>query len=236
MTNPNPCAKDGKTIFKYVLKAGLNMSWLKIWVRVLMVAAIALVSVTGVQAAYRVKPGDVLEILVYQDEKLNRQVVVAPDGRISFPLAGHIQAGGQSLEVIEANLTRLLKPKFADALDVTVLLASIKEIPIPPEPPPVPEKPLPPPIDPSFYITGEVAKPGQYFFKTRTNVLQAISMAGGLGLFAADQRVVIRRKEGNQEVLYEFNYDAFVAGKDLSGNMRLHTGDVIVVPERGLFE
>ena len=65
-----------------------------------MVAAIALVSVTGVQAAYRVKPGDVLEILVYQDEKLNRQVVVAPDGRISFPLAGHIQAGGQSLEVI----------------------------------------------------------------------------------------------------------------------------------------
>lgn len=196
----------------------------------------AVVSTTGAQAAYRVKPGDVLEVLVYQDEKLNRQVTVAPDGQISFPLAGHIQAAGQTVEAIEASLTRLLKPKFSDVLDVTVLLASVKEIPIPPAPPPVPEKPLPPPIDPSFFITGEVGKPGQYFFKTRTNVLQAISMAGGLGPFAADRRIVIRRKEGDQEVLYEFNYDAFVAGKDLSGNMRLHSGDVIVVPERGLFE
>lgn len=209
------------------------MSWLKMGFWGLMLAVVALASTTGAQAAYRVKPGDVLEVLVYQDEKLNRQVVVAPDGQISFPLAGHIRAAGKTVEDIESTLTRLLKPKFSDVLDVTVLLASVKEIPIPP---PEPEKPLPPPIDPSFYVTGEVAKPGQYFFKTRTNVLQAISIAGGLGPFAADRRIVIRRKEGDQEVLYEFNYDAFVSGKDLSGNMRLHSGDVIVVPERGLFE
>jgi polysaccharide biosynthesis/export protein len=209
------------------------MLLLKMGFRGLILAVVAFVAATGVQAGYRVKPGDVLEVLVYQDEKLNRQVVVAPDGQISFPLAGHVRAAGLTVETIEATLTRLLKPKFADELDVTVLLAAVKEIPIPP---PVPEKPLPPPIDPSFFVTGEVAKPGQYYFKTRTNVLQAISMAGGLGPFAADKRIVIRRKEGDQEVLYEFNYDSFVSGKDLSGNMRLHSGDVIIVPERKLFE
>jgi polysaccharide biosynthesis/export protein len=181
--------------------------------------------------AYRVRPGDTLDVVVYQDQKLNRQVVVAPDGRISMPLAGHLRAGGLTLEAIEDNLKGRLKSQFTGDVDITISLVSSKEKPPAPPPPPPP-----PPIDPSVYVTGEVAKPGQYFFKTRTNVLQAIALAGGLGPFAAERRIKVRRNEGGSEVLYEFDYDAFTSGEDLSGNMMLRSGDVIIVPEKGLFE
>jgi polysaccharide biosynthesis/export protein len=81
-----------------------------------------------------------------------------------------------------------------------------------------------------------VAKPGQFYFKVQTSLIQGIAMAGGLGPFAADRRIKLRRKENGVETLYEFDYDAFISGKDLSGNMRLHSGDVIIVPEKGIFE
>ena len=181
-------------------------------------------------AAYLVRPGDVLDVMVFQDQKLNRQVAVAPDGRISFPLAGHFKAGGRTLEAIEGELKSRLQKQYTEDIDITVALLSSKEKPF------VPPPPEPPPIDPSVYVTGEVAKPGQYFFKTRTNVLQAIALAGGLGPFAAERRIKIRRLEHDQETLYEFDYRAFSRGDDLSGNMFLRSGDVIIVPEKGLLE
>ena len=195
-------------------------------------AVLAMLGMGGFAMAgpYLVRPGDVLEVLVFQDQKLNKQIVVAPDGRISFPLAGHLKAGGRTLEAIEGDLKDRLKKQFADDVDITVSLLGSKELP--PKPQLAPE----PPLDPSVYVTGEVAKPGQYFFKTRTNVLQAIALAGGLGPFAAERRIKIRRKENGQETLYEFDYDAFISGDDLSGNMYLRSGDVVVVPEKGLFE
>lgn len=182
-------------------------------------------------AAYRIRTGDTLDVQVWQDQKLNRQIVVAPDGKIAFPLAGHLQARGRTLESVEIDLEKRLAPKYAGEIDITVALLSSKELP-----PRAPEPPPPPPIDPSVYVTGEVAKPGQYFFKTRTNVLQAIALAGGLGPFAAERRIKIRRKVNGQEVLYDFDYKAFTLGEDLSGNMRIRSGDVIIVPEKGLFE
>ena len=184
-------------------------------------------------APYLVRPGDVLDVMVFQDQKLNRQIAVAPDGRISFPLAGHFKAGGRTLEAIEGELKSRLAKQFTDDIDITVSLLSSKEKPVFP---PLPEPPSPPPIDPSVYVTGEVAKPGQYFFKTRTNVLQALALAGGLGPFAAERRIKVRRLEHGQETLYEFDYRAFSSGRDLSGNMFLRSGDVVIVPERGLFE
>lgn len=202
-----------------------------ILVSLAMMALAGMTSISHALAApYLVRPGDVLDVMVFQDQKLNRQIAVAPDGRISFPLAGHFKAGGRTLEAIEGELKSRLQKQYTDEIDITVSLLSSKEKPF------VPPPPEPPPLDPSIYVTGEVAKPGQYFFKTRTNVLQAIALAGGLGPFAAERRIKIRRLEHGQETLYEFNYDAFSAGKDLSGNMFLHSGDVIIVPERGLFE
>jgi polysaccharide biosynthesis/export protein len=185
-------------------------------------------------SSYRLKAGDTLDVNVWQDQKLNRQVLVGPDGYISFPLAGQLRAGGKTVDAVGNELQARLQKQYVDKIDVTVSIASIKEIPPPPEEPAGP--PPPPPIDPSFYATGEVAKPGKYSFNVATNLLQGIAMAGGLGPFAAEKRIKLRRKENGVETLYEFDYEAFISGKDLSGNMRLHAGDVIIVPEKGIFE
>jgi polysaccharide biosynthesis/export protein len=185
-------------------------------------------------STYRLKAGDTLDVNVWQDQKLNRQILVGPDGYISFPLAGQLRAGGKTVDAVGNELQARLQKQYVDKIDVTVSIASIKEIPPPPEEPAGP--PPPPPIDPSFYATGEVAKPGKYSFNVATNLLQGIAMAGGLGPFAAERRIKLRRKENGVETLYEFDYDAFTSGKDLSGNMRLHAGDVIIVPEKGIFE
>jgi polysaccharide biosynthesis/export protein len=185
-------------------------------------------------SSYRLKAGDTLDVNVWQDQKLNRQVLVGPDGYISFPLAGQLRAGGKTVDAVGNELQARLQKQYVDKIDVTVSIASIKEIPPPPEEPAGP--PPPPPIDPSFYATGEVAKPGKYSFNVATNLLQGIAMAGGLGPFAAEKRIKLRRKENGVETLYEFDYEAFISGKDLSGNMRLHAGDVIIVPEKGVFE
>ena len=180
--------------------------------------------------SYLLKPGDKLEVTVWQEPKLNRIVVVAPDGRISFPLAGRIRAGGSSVDSVEAALKARLAKQYTSDIDVTVAIAEIKEKP--PRPPAPPEEK----ILPSIFVTGEVLKPGRYEYRSSINVLQAIALAGGLGPFAAEKRIKIRRKEGSAETLYEFNYEAFVEGYDLTGNMGLLSGDVVIVPERGLFE
>ncbi len=196
---------------------------------ILLAAVLSLLSTINAFAAdYRLRAGDRLEVTVWQDEKLNRVIVVAPDGKIAFPLAGSLKAGGRTVEAVQADLKARLQKQYTDEIDVTVAIAQIKED--------APGAPEPPPIDPSVYVTGEVAKPGQHFFKTRTNVLQAIALAGGLGPFAAERRIKIRRKVNGAETLYEFDYKAFINGDDLSGNMFLKSGDVIIVPEKGIFE
>ena len=192
----------------------------------------AVIWVSGIARAdsYILKPGDRLEVTVWQEPKLNRVVVVAPDGRISFPLAGRIKAGGTTLDAVEASLKSRLVKQYTSDIDVTVAIAEIKEKPPrPPEPPK--EK-----ILPGIFVTGEVAKPGRYEYRSSINVLQALALAGGLAPFAAEKRIKIRRKESGTENLYEFDYEAFTECYDLSGNMLLQNGDVVIVPERGLFE
>jgi polysaccharide biosynthesis/export protein len=192
--------------------------------------ALAIASTAAMAADYRLRAGDKLEVTVWQDEKLNRTVYVAPDGRIAFPLVGRVQAGGRTVDAVEAEIKSKLQKQYTDEIDVTVAVSELKSDRK------LRDEDAEKPLDPSIYVTGEVARPGQYFFKTRTNVLQAIALAGGLGPFAAEHRIKIRRKVNGRETLYEFDYGAFVEGEDLSGNMFLRSGDVIVVPEKGIFE
>lgn len=197
-----------------------------------LIALIAVIASFGMAEAqtYRLKPGDRLEVTVWQEPKLNRIVVVAPDGRIAFPLVGHLKAGGNTVEVVESVLKQRLAKSYTSDIDVTVAIADVKE--------PPPEAPAPPEekILPGIFVTGEVARPGRYEYRHSLNVLQAIALAGGLGPFAAESRIKIRRKENGAETLYEFDYGSFESGEDLSGNMALRNGDVVIVPERGLFE
>lgn len=177
-------------------------------------------------SAQTLKSGDNLSISVLQDSKLDRNVVVDPSGEIAFPLAGHIRARGLTPQALENILKAKLKGNYKDEnLDVTVAVAN--------SPKDIPEDDL----KPKVFITGEVVRPGSYVVRQPTTLMQAIALAGGIGPFAAKQRIQVRRRgAGGDETIFMFNYKAYEAGADLEGNIRLRAGDVIMVPERGLFD
>lgn len=176
--------------------------------------------------AQTLKSGDTLSISVLQDPKLDRTVVVDPLGEIAFPLAGHIRARGLSPLALENILKAKLAPNYkGETLDVTVALANA--------PKDVPEEDL----KPKIFVTGEVARPGSYVVRQPTTLMQAIALAGGLGQYASKKRIQVRRRApGGDETIFMFNYRAYEAGADLEGNIVLRAGDVIMVPERGLFD
>lgn len=188
---------------------------------------IAMVSGVMVSAAtaQTLKPGDTLSVSVMQDAKLDRTVIVDPSGQIAFPLAGHFRVQGLTPQAVENILKQKLKSNYRDeSLDITVALANaVKDIP---------EEDL----KPKVFITGEILRPGSYVVRQKTTLMQAIALAGGLGPYAAKRRIMVRRKGGPGEDIYMFDYRAYEAGQDLEGNITLRAGDVIMVPERGLFE
>ena len=178
---------------------------------------------TGVAQAQTLKPGDSLSISVMQDSKLDRGVVIDPSGQIAMPLVGHIRADGLTPQALENIIKNRLRSNYKDeSLDVTVALANSA----------VPEEDL----KPKIFITGEILRPGSYVVRQQTTLMQAIALAGGLGPFAAKRRIMVRRRGGPGEDIFMFDYRAYEAGQDLEGNITLHAGDVIMVPERGLFE
>jgi polysaccharide export outer membrane protein len=91
-------------------------------------------------------------------------------------------------------------------------------------------------LKPRVFITGEVLRPGYFVMRTRLNVMQAIAEAGGFSPFAAKRRIQVRRKINGVESTFVFDYDAFFSGTNVDDNIGLRAGDVIIVPERGLFE
>jgi polysaccharide export outer membrane protein len=172
------------------------------------------------------KPGDTLAISVLQDPKLDRSVVVDPGGQIAFPLAGHIMASGLTPQKLERTLKARLLHNYQDGeIDVTVALTNAAR-------PEVPEEDL----KPKIFITGEIQRPGPYAVRQATTLVQAIALAGGLGPYAAKRRIQVRRGAGADEVIFRFDYRAYESGSDLEGNIPLQAGDVIIVPERGIFE
>jgi polysaccharide export outer membrane protein len=192
----------------------------------ILLALLCVAFLTAGAEAQALKSGDSLSITVLQDPKLDRTVVVDPTGEIAFPLAGHVRARGLTPLALENILKNKLKNNYKDEnLDVTVaVVAAPKEIP---------EDDL----KPKIFITGEIIKPGSYVVRQKTTLMQAIALAGGIGPFAAKNRIQVRRKgPGGDETIFMFNYRAYEAGDDLEGNITLRAGDVIMVPERRLFE
>lgn len=183
----------------------------------------ALLVVCGAGTAYaeRLHPGDVLSISVWQDPKLDQKVIVAPDGTIAFPLAGHLKAGGLTPQAVESELRRRLQKSYKEPLSITVGLAQVNKE----------QQEL---SRPKVYVTGEVLRPGPYDISVPTNLVQAIALAGGLGPFAAKQRIQLHRKISGQDSIFVFNYNDYLAGSADTENIRLHSGDIIIVPERGL--
>jgi polysaccharide export outer membrane protein len=185
----------------------------------------ALVSSAWAQA---LRPGDTLEITVYQDPKLDRKVLIGRDGTIGFPLAGHVRAAGLTPQGVEAELRKRLQKNYTDPLEIVVALAEGAR--------PEPREPIEEELKPRVYLTGELLRPGSFPIRKRTTVMQAIALAGGLGPYAAKRRIQIRRQIDGSEAIYPFDYVAFERGEGPPQNIDLKPGDVIIVPERGLFE
>jgi polysaccharide export outer membrane protein len=192
----------------------------------ILLALLCVVFLTTGAEAQTLKPGDSVSISVLQDPKLDRTVVVDPMGEIAFPLAGHIRARGLTPVALENVLKNKLKNNYKDEnLDITVAVAHA--------PKEIPEEDL----KPKIFITGEIIRPGSYVVRQKTTLMQAIALAGGVGPFAAKNRIQVRRRApSGDETIFMFNYRAYEAGSDLEGNITLRAGDVIMVPERRLFE
>ncbi len=173
-------------------------------------------------ASYRIQPGDQLAITVLEDDTLNRQVLVLPDGRISVPLAGSVRASGQTVESVEKAIADRLASNFAVRPSVFVSVTGVIEE----------EETFP------IYVLGQVGAPGRVEVEVGTTLLQAIALSGGLDRFAATKRIQLRRTDSStgQERLYLFNFKAVERGAAIQSMITLREGDVLIVPERNLFE
>ncbi|MHA7852593.1 polysaccharide biosynthesis/export family protein [Roseovarius sp.] len=185
---------------------------------------------TSAQESYRIKPGDVLRIEVLEDSSINRDTLVLPDGRISVPLAGTVPAAGRTLTQVRENVTQALAPNFSSGPTVFMSMARLAQndlqMPVQADEDTVP-----------IYVMGEVANPGKVEVAEGTTMLQLLAEIGGFSRFAATQRVQLRRvgKDGKERV-YNVNYKDILAGKSGIGMTVMAPGDVIIVPERRLFE
>lgn len=197
-----------------------------------MVAAVIVshASIAFAQEGYRIRPGDVLRIEVLEDTTLNRNALVPPDGRITLPLAGTVQASGSTVETVAASLATRLASNFAVAPTVFVSIERVAEPRI------SSGAPAPAPVI-SIFVVGEGANPGKLDLEPGTTLIQAFAQMGGFSKFAATKRIQLRRTDASGvEKIYNINYAAIVQGRSRSGQTTLQDGDVILVPQRGLFE
>ena len=175
------------------------------------------------QGSYLIKPGDVLRVEVLEDASMNRAALVLPDGTISLPQAGVLQAAGKTVAAVQAEVTALLGPSFAAEPSVFIGVdniavraatgtAAARTIPV--------------------YIMGEANSPGKLEVKSGSTLLQVLAESGGFTKFAAIKRIQIRRGAA----IYQVNYQAIEAGTDNAAQMVMKSGDVIIIPQRRLFE
>jgi polysaccharide export outer membrane protein len=195
----------------------------------LSLAAVFVATTAFAQSGYTIKPGDQLTVEVLEDSTLNRQVLVLPDGSVSFPLAGTVTARGQTTAGLAQTIASQIAPNFASQPNVYV---SVAELATPTSSGTSVSRTI------SIFVLGEVGTTGEVEVDPGTTLLQALSQAGGLTKFAATKRIQLRRTDPQTgtDVVFPFNYRAVQDGAKISGNTILSDGDVILVPQRRLFE
>jgi polysaccharide export outer membrane protein len=158
---------------------------------------------------YLIGAQDVLDVSVWKEPELSKQVPVRPDGKISLPLLNDVQAAGLTPTQLAEQITAGLN-KYMTSPQVTVIVSQINSQRV--------------------YILGEVARAGAYILLPGMTVLQALSNAGGFTVFSDVKNVhVLRQVNGKQQKL-AFNYKEVISGKRTEQNIELKPGDTIVVP------
>lgn len=172
----------------------------------------------AVEAEYRINPGDELDVLVWGEEKMQKVIRVQPDGTFAFPLAGTINAAGLSASEVSAQIRLRLTGKYRDgAPDVTVSVRDASGM--------------------RFFVVGKVRTPGSFPAGGTVNILQALSLAGGLAEFADVKSAVILRKTAQGQVVERVRLSAVLRGSHGvdAGALPvalpvLRSGDVLVIP------
>lgn len=158
---------------------------------------------------YLLNAGDVLDISVWNEEALQKQVAILPDGMISFPLAGELMAEGKSITELQQGLTKKLTEYLADPV-VTVSVSAVSGN--------------------TVNIMGKVLQPGAFVMSKNIDVMQALSMAGGLSPYAEENNIIVIRRNDGQQKIIPVHYAAIKKGQDLDTNIIINSGDVIVIP------
>ena len=191
----------------------INLILCSLLLSILPQAALAIDSVVE-DPDYKIQAGDVLQITVWKEDNMDREVLVLPDGTIDFPLIGSFKAQGQTPAQLRGTIKRKLSSLIPDASIAVVVKATLGH---------------------SISVIGQVNKPGEVIMGHKLSVMQALSLAGGLTAYASEGRIVILRTIDGKETSIRFPYDDVAAGEHLEKDIALIPGDVVVVPTASLF-
>ncbi len=158
---------------------------------------------------YKIAPADVLEISIWGEKDLARQLVVRPDGKVSFPLIGDIEVAGKTTAEIKSLVEKKIRAYIPTA-SATVIVSQPGSL--------------------QYYVIGKVAKPGMFNVSRRLSVLQALALAGGLTTFADEDSISIIRYSNGKVSRLPFDYSEVKKGENLQQNILLERGDVVLVP------
>lgn len=181
------------------------------------------------QTAYRLQPGDVLQVWIAQERDRDSVVAIGPDGWTSFPLAGHIRGEGLTVSELEAALLERIKPFFKETPNLTLMLQPREQ------------------HLPRIYVTGDVVTPGEYPYRSNMTVLHGVSVAGGLyrtTMAPADQdrSVVVRREIESAETrlkqlkLLTLRLKAELAGQATIASPDIPASDPLLIEEQRLLD
>src|SRR5271167_1771327 len=158
---------------------------------------------------YLLRPGDVLLVSVWKESDMQGEVLVRPDGGISFALAGELQAAGHTVD----ELTKMLETRVRKYIPDAVVTISVKAI-----------------NGNRVYVIGKVNRPGDFPLSGPMDVMQALTLAGGATPFAETNKIRVLRRTGDHQTSIAFHYSDVERGRRLDQNILLQSGDTVVVP------
>ncbi|MEK7703072.1 MAG: polysaccharide biosynthesis/export family protein [Nitrospirota bacterium] len=159
---------------------------------------------------YILGPEDMVQVLVWKDEALTRTVMIRPDGKISLPLVGELQAAGLTPNQLSNNVRAALKKYYKEQPEVSTIVTEINSF--------------------SVFVLGQVVIPGKHILRRETTVLQILSLAGGFKEYANTKKILLLRRHDSVETRILINYKNLVSGEGPDENLMLQSGDTIIVP------
>lgn len=172
-------------------------------------AAPAPAPVQALSGDYKLQAGDKLNVSVWKELEMQKEIIITPDGKISFPLAGEIAAAGRSVGDVRREIETRLKKYIPEPVVTVTVMAVLGNV---------------------AYVIGQVNKPGAIIMNPAITVLQALSVAGGGTAFAKMDGIIVIRGSGSQQQVLRFRYGQVSEGTKLEQNVVLESGDVVVVP------